>query len=214
MKWDFAYLILSGLPWTIVVTAGAFAIGLVLGAPLCAMHVSRSRVLHFLAVGIIVFLRSIPPIVWLFLLFFGIGSGFVSIGAVPAAIVALGLVTAANMAEIYRGALHGIHHGQWEAISALGLPRLSSFVDVVVPQLFRVTLPSAASYLIGLFKDSAIASTVGVMDIAFLANFVARKSFDGLSPFAFAALLYILISIPIAFLARVTDARLRQKVAQ
>ncbi|MFC4625208.1 amino acid ABC transporter permease [Daeguia caeni] len=214
MNWDFAYLILTGLPWTLVVTLGAFAIGLVLGMPLCAMHVSKNLVLHYLAIAIIIFLRSIPPIVWLFLLFFGLGSGIISIGAIPAAIIALGLVTAANMAEIYRGALNSIHKGQWEAITALGLPRFSSFIDVIMPQLFRVTLPSAASYLIGLLKDSAIASTVGVMDIAFLANFVARKSFDGLAPFAFAGLLYILISIPIALIARVTDARLRQKVAQ
>ncbi|MCP8897466.1 amino acid ABC transporter permease [Shinella daejeonensis] len=214
MSWDFAILILSGLPWTIVVTIGAFAMGLILGAPLCAMHISRNPILHFLALAIIIFLRSIPPIVWVFLLFFGLGSGFISIGAIPATIIALGVVTAANMAEIYRGSLSSIHAGQWEAISALGLPPVSSFKDIILPQLFRVTLPSAASYLIGLFKDSAIASTVGVMDIAFLANFVARKSFDGLTPFAFAAVLYILISIPIALVARIADARLRQKVAQ
>lgn len=214
MTIDYVLLILSGLPWTLAVTAGAFAIGLLLGVPICAMHVSRNSVARFLAVAIIIFLRSVPPIVWLFLLFFGIGSGFVPIGAIPSAIIALGLVTAANMAEIYRGALSSIHHGQWEAIQALGMLRLSSFFDVIVPQLFRVVLPSAASYLIGLLKDSAIASTVGVMEIAFLANFVTRKSFDGLSAFSFAALLYIILSLPVAALARMMDAKLRARVAR
>lgn len=215
MTLDGILLIAGGIYWTIIVTVCAFVLGAALGVPICAMNVSRSRLLHAVAVVLIVILRSVPPIVWIFLLYFGIGSGYLKIGPVPAAIIALGLITAANMAEIYRGALKSIHPGQWDASHALGLPVWSEFVDVMVPQLFRVSLPSATTYLIGLLKDSAIASTIGVMEITYLAGFLAGKQFNSaLEIFAFAGALYILISLPLAATARIADARLRSKVAQ
>ena len=215
MTLDGALLIAGGIQWTLVVTVCSFLLGAALGVPICAMRVSRSHVLNGVSVSLIVLLGSVPPIVWIFLLYFGLGSGFLTINPVPAAIIALGVITAANMAEIYRGALNSIHPGQWDASHALGLPAWSEFFDVMVPQLFRVTLPSATTYLIGLLKDSAIASTIGVAEIAYLASFLANKQFNAsLQIFAFAGALYILISLPLAAVARVADARLRSKVAQ
>lgn len=209
-----ALLIASGIVSTLGLTLGAFLLGSALGIPICAMRVSRNKLLQFSASTLIIVLRSVPPIVWVFLLYFGIGSGFLTVGPMQAAIVALGVITAANMAEIYRGALRSVHPGQWDASHALGLPRWSEFVDVMVPQIFRVTLPSATTYAIGLLKDSAIASTIGVAEIAYLANFLAKKQFNAaLEIFAFAGALYILISLPLAMLARMADARLRSKVA-
>jgi polar amino acid transport system permease protein len=207
-------IILTGIPWTLAITAGAFTIGAILGIPLCAMKVSKVWPLRMASTVIVLFLRSIPPIVWLFLLYFGIGSGYFQVGAIQASIVALGLITGANMSEIYRGALKSIHFGQWEASTALNMPRWSVFIDIMVPQLVRVILPSATSYIIGLLKDSAIASTVGVTEIAFQANFVSRQQFQGLQVFAVAGFLYILISLPIAALARYTDGKMRAKVAR
>lgn len=207
-------IILSGIPWTLAITAGAFVMGAILGVPLCAMRVSKSGLLRFVSMGMVLFLRSIPPIVWLFLLYFGIGSGFLQVGPIEASIVALGLITGANMSEIYRGALKSIHLGQWEASHALNMPRWSLFIDIVVPQLARVVLPSATSYIIGLLKDSAIASTVGVTEVAFQANFVSRRQFEGLEVYAVAGFLYIFISLPIAAVARYTDGVMRAKVAR
>jgi polar amino acid transport system permease protein len=171
-------------------------------------------VIKIAASSLIMFVRSVPPIVWLFLVYFGLGSGPLQVGGAQAAIVALGIVTAANMAEIYRGALASIHHGQWEACRALNFSSWWTFYDVVAPQLVRVAIPSMATHLIGLMKDTAIASTVGVADIAFQANFVSRREFEGLRVFAFAGLLYIFLSVPIAALARYTDAQLRSRVAR
>jgi polar amino acid transport system permease protein len=214
MNTDFLKIIATGIPWTIIVTVGSFTVGALLGIPLCAMHVSTSRLLHWLAVTLILILRSVPPIVWLFVLYFGLGSGYLPVSAIQASVIALGLITAANMAEIYRGALKSIHFGQWEACHALNLPRWSQFWDVLVPQLFRVTLPSAASYIIALLKDSAIASTIGVTEIAYQASYVSRQSHQGIQVFSLAALIYILVSLPVASLARYTDGVMRAKVAQ
>jgi len=79
--------------------------------------------------------------------------------------------------------------------------------------LFRVTLPSATTYLIGLLKDSAIASTIGVMEITYLAGFLASKQFGASLPiFTLAGALSIWSARPLAALARIAEAGLRLKV--
>ena len=205
--------ILVGIPSTIALTLAAFVIGALLGFPLCAMRLSRFGGLRWLASALILTFRSIPPIVWLFFIFFGIGLGYLQLDPFSSATIGLGLITAANMAEIYRGALSAIHLGQWEAATALNLSSRHRFVDVIGPQMLRVALPSAATYLIGLLKDTAVASAIGVHEIAFEAYHVSQDTFRGIDVYAAAGLLYILISLPIAGLARWTDLRLRARVA-
>ena len=203
-----------GIPWTLAVTAAAFAVGAVLGLPLCAMRFSRVGVIRYLGNALTLALRAIPPIVWLFFIFFGIGFGYLQISPFEAATAGLGLITAANMAEIYRGALAAIHHGQWEAAFALNLSARYRFVDVIGPQLLRVALPSAATYAIGLLKDSAISSTIGVNEIAFQAYHTSQRTFHSLDVYAIAGLLYIAISLPMAWATRWADVRLRARVAR
>ncbi|MGE3222906.1 MAG: amino acid ABC transporter permease [Parvibaculaceae bacterium] len=203
----------TGIPWTLAVTAAAFVLGAALGLPLCAMRVSKFAPLRFVALTYVILFRSIPPLLLVFFFFFGLGSGYLPISAFEGAILGLGLITAANMAEIYRGALSAIHMGQWEASEALALPSYSTYLDIIAPQLLRVSLPSSASYAVGLLKESAIASTIGVADISFNANYIAKSTYQGLAVFAIAALFYITISLPIATLARAADQQLRARVA-
>ena len=214
MTLDILQAIAAGIPWTLALTAVAFVIGAVLGQPLCAMRFSQLTAVRLLATALILTFRSIPPIVWLFLIFFGLGSGYLQISPFQAAAAGLGLITAANMAEIYRGALSAIHPGQWDAASALNLSTRHRFLDVIGPQLLRVALPSSASYAIGLLKDSAIASTIGVSEIAFQAYHTSQRTFHALDIYAIAGLLYILISLPMAWLTRWADVKLRARVAR
>ncbi|HUH48455.1 MAG TPA: amino acid ABC transporter permease [Mycoplana sp.] len=206
--------LLRGLTWTIALTAGAFLIGAVLGVPLLAARQSRILPVRFLAMVAIQIIRAIPPILWLFIIFFGLGMGFLPIKPFNAALIGLGLIAAANMAEIYRGALSSIHFGQWEASAALDLGRWSTLRDIVAPQAFRVALPSAASYLIGLMKETAVASTIGVTELAFQGNQLSQLTYRGLEVFAMVGLFYVLMSLPIAWLSRVADGYLQAKVAR
>lgn len=203
-----------GIPWTIALTVCAFMLGAILGFPLLAMRLSNKFVLRGAANGIIVLLRSIPQVVWLFIVFFGIGNKLFTMTPFIATVAALGIVTGANMAEIYRGALMAIHPGQYEAAKVLNLTRLQQFRDVVLPQLVRVALPTAAAYLIGLMKDTAIASTIGTTDIAFQAYRVTQDTFRGLGVYGVAGLIYIALSIPVAWFARWSDSHLRSRVSR
>ena len=206
--------ILAGIPFTIALTVVSFAIGAALGLPLCAMRMSRVGAVSLLGTALILVFRAIPPIVWLFIIFFGVGLGYVQLDPFTSAAIGLGLITAANMAEIYRGALSAIHPGQWEASEVLSLSAHHRFIDVIGPQLARVALPSATTYAIGLLKDTAVASAIGVHEIAYQTYHLSQETFRGLSVYAAAGLLYIAISIPIAWLARWTDFRMRAAVAR
>lgn len=203
----------KGIPLTLAVTVAAFVFGAALGLPLCMMRLSRFALLRFVALGYVILFRSVPPLLLVFVFYFGLGSGYLPMSAFQGVVLGLGLITAANMSEIYRGSLSAIDAGQWEASTALALPIRSTYLDIIAPQLLRVSLPSTAGYAVGLLKESAIASTIGVTDITFNAGYIARMTYQGLPVFAIAALFYIMISLPIAALARVADKKLRARVA-
>lgn len=211
---EIAAQVLLGLPWTIAVTVLSLLIGMILGMPLMLARCSRWKWVRFFIGSLITLARSVPPIVWLFVIFFGIGSGYIKISPFAAAVIGMGLISSAYMAEIYRGALLSIHSGQMEGASALGLHPFRIWMDVIAPQLFRVALPAMATFAIGLLKDSAVSSTIGVPELTFQANAQSMATYRGMEVFSFVAVVYIVLSMPVAWLSRVLDRRLRAKVSR
>ncbi len=206
--WHYNFILL-GLGATFGVTFLSFAIGALMGFPVALLRMSRFLAARALMIVVIAMVRSIPPIVWLFVVFFGISSGAIRLSPFVAAIIVFGLISAVNMAEIYRGSILSIHKGQFEAATALGLTPAQSLRDVVIPQMLRICIPPSATYLIGLLKNSSIASTIGVMEVTFRGTIVSEQILSGLDVFIYVGLIYIVISVPIAVLSRRLDARLR-----
>ncbi len=206
--------LIVGVPMTLLLTFGAFLGGILAGIPICMVRQSRRWVPSAAAGALIISVRSIPPLVWLFLIYFGLGSGILRLSPFVAALLGLALITAVNMAEIYRGSLAAIHSGQWEASQALGLPLWSRLVEIIGPQVARISLPAMATYAIGLLKDTALASTIGVPDLTFQGSYLSQQTFKGLEVFSIVGLLYIAMSLPVAWLSRVIDARIRLRVAK
>jgi His/Glu/Gln/Arg/opine family amino acid ABC transporter permease subunit len=211
---EFLKVVLLGIPMTLLITALSFAVGAILGIPLVLGRRTTIAPVRWISRLIIDVLRGIPPIVWLFIIFFGIGTGVVRLSALWAAVIGLGLIAAAYMAEIYRGGLLAVHKGQFESAAALGMSWRTSMARVIAPQAFRVALPSATTYAIGLLKDSSLAGTIGATEILFRATAESRATGAGLEPFLIAAAAYIVLGTPLAWLSRVADARLRGRVAR
>lgn len=207
-------LILQGLPITLALTGAAFLIGAVLGFPCMLARQSKILAARVVMIALIAVIRSIPPIVWLFLIFFGVGAELIQLSPIATAIAVFGVIATVNMAEIYRGGMIAIHRGQWEAATALNLGRLHTYKDIIFPQMFRVSLPSSATYVIGLLKNTSIASTIGVAEITFRGSMISQMNFTGLKVFAVVGVIYIVISVPIAWISRVVDHRLRAKVSR
>lgn len=204
--------LLAGVPQTVAITASALAVGAVLGLPLAMLRRSRFGPLRWCSVSIVEIVRTVPPIVWLFIIYYGVGSGSLQLSTYQAATMGLGIVAAAHLSEIYRAGLGAVPDGQWDAVRALGLPPAPTYARVIFPQALVVVVPPMASFAIALLKDSAVASVIGATDIAYRAVQQTQMDLNGLANFGVAGLLYIALSIPIAVVARGADQILMRKL--
>jgi His/Glu/Gln/Arg/opine family amino acid ABC transporter permease subunit len=200
--------ILSALPTTLLVTAASFVIGALLALPLVLGRRSRFAAFRLISKGVIDVLRGIPPIVFVFILFFGVGADLIRWDPLAAAIVGLGLISAGHLAEAYRGGILAVHGGQFEAAAALGLSGTTTAVSVIGPQAVRTAIPAMVTWLISLLKDSAVVSAIGVTEMLFVTQQIARTTGDGIVPFIIAAAIYIAVGVPLAVLARWLVGRL------
>ncbi len=204
----------DGISTTLAITFTSFAVGALLGIPLALGRRSQLFWLRGPATAVVEILRAVPPLVWLFIAYYIVGSDLIPLSIFQAAVAGLGLIAAAYMCEIYRASLDAIPQGQWEAAGALALPTVATYQRVVAPQAALLVIPPASTYLISLLKDSAIASVIGATDITFLAFQDARVTLQGLTVFATAAVLYLLLSVPIAAVARVSDRLVTRRLAR
>jgi polar amino acid transport system permease protein len=204
--------ILSGIWLTLGITAMSLVLGAILGLPITLARRSNIAVVRVAAAAYIDIVRSIPPITWLFLIYFGLPQYAIRMDSLTAAVVGFSVIASAFFAEIYRSGLLGIDRGQWEAATALGLTPFDALRHIITPQALKIALPAAAAYAIALLKDSALASTIGVHDLTYQATVVARSTQQGLLSFTIAGLAYIAVSIPLAIAARRVDRGLRARL--
>lgn len=205
--------IAAGFGTTATLTATSFILGAVVAIPLALARVSSIRVLRTAAGTYIQISRGVPPIVWLFVIYFGLPQLKFHFSSMNAAIVGLSLISAGYIAEIYRAGLNAVPSGQHEAAQALSLPRSAAFAHVTVPQAIVAVVPLAIAYLIGLLKDSAVASVIGAQDITAMALAVSKRSADGLLIFILAGAVYLLLSLPIAGFGRWAGERVAARWA-
>lgn len=198
-----------GIKYTLAVTLGAFVLGAFLAVPLTAARRSEIAVLRWIGTTYVEVVRGIPPLPWLFLAFFALPAFGIRMTPLLTGIIVFGLIAAAYLTEIYRSGFGAVPAGQLEASQALGLGRFHTYSRVLVPQAVRSILPGAVAYLIGLLKDSALVSAIGVKDITAIALVENRQSGEGLTVFLSAALLYLTMSIPIGLIGRWLGARLK-----
>jgi polar amino acid transport system permease protein len=204
----------QGIGTTLELTALGFGIGCLLGVSLAAARLSRRRALRIPATVYVEFVRGIPALVWLFIIYFGLAQGgYLKVDVIQAGALGLGGIAAAYLSEIFRAAVGAVPRGQWEAAHALGLSPVATIVRVIGPQAGRVAIPPVGTYLIGLLKDSALVSTIGAQDITFRAYATARDHvLDGAKIFIVAGLIYILLSVPIATFTRSLDRLLTRRL--
>jgi polar amino acid transport system permease protein len=211
---DYLGPVADGIGNTLLITFGAFVIGAVLGLPLALARSSRWRPVRVFAISCIEIFRGVPPIAWLFIGFYGLAQFGLRIDPLPAAIGGLGIISSAYMAEIYRAGLRAVPHGQWEAGRAVGLTQPGMYRYVIAPQALATVVPPSATYAIGLLKDSAIASVIGAQEVTALALSEQQRSFEGLSVFLAAAVVYLALSLPLGGIARWIDGVLSRRLVE
>ena len=193
---------------TLAYTLAAFAIGLTLGVMLALMKLSTVRVWRVLATGYIEFFRGIPALLVVLAFGYGVPAAFeIRFDSVVLQIaIALGVVSAAYIAETLRAGIQAVPKGQVEAARSLGMSTTSTLVRVVVPQAFRIVLPPLTNEIVLLLKDTslvfALALAVTDYDLTRVGRNALSQPGGGLTSIVAVGVVYLLLTIPLSSLTR------------
>lgn len=197
---EFLPILLRGVKLTIAVTAGSLILSTVLGMVWALMRVSGVRTLDLIARCVINFLRGVPIIIQLFVIYFVLPELGISLSALNAAIVGLGVAYSAYQAENFRAGIQAIDKGQSEAAQSIGMRHTLTMRRVVLPQAFRIALPPYGNTMIMMLKDSSQASTITVAELAMQGKLIATSTFQNATVFTLVAVLYLVMCIPLFLL--------------
>jgi polar amino acid transport system permease protein len=208
---EFFPILMSGVALTIIVTIGSLLLSTVLGLIWAMMRVSGIKALSMLSASLINVIRGIPIIVLLFYLYFVMPDLGVTLPALQAAILGLGIAYSAYQAENFRAGIEAIDKGQIEAAQSIGMGWWLTMRRVVLPQAVRIVLPPYGNVMIMMLKDSSQASTITVAELALQGKLIASSTFKNTSVFTLVALMYLTMSIPLILLVRHFEKRAGKK---
>lgn len=208
---EFFPILMNGVALTIVVTIGSLLLSTVLGLVWAMMRVSGIKALSMLSASLINLIRGIPIIVLLFYLYFVMPDLGVTLSALQAAILGLGIAYSAYQAENFRAGIEAIDKGQIEAAQSIGMGWWLTMRRVVLPQAVRIVLPPYGNVMIMMLKDSSQASTITVAELALQGKLIASSTFKNTSVFTLVALMYLTMSIPLILLVRHFEKRAGKK---
>lgn len=210
----FPELITVALLNTVVYTLTGFGVGLVLGLVVALMRLSSVAPYRWLAMAYIEFFRGLPAL--LIFIFVGVGvplafPGIVFPGETYGQVAcALGLVSAAYMAETIRAGIQAVPRGQLEAARTLGMSQATAMRSIVIPQAFRIIVPPLTNEMVLLFKDSSLVLFLGVTlqqrELTKFGRDLASTTANT-TPIFVAGLCYLLVTVPLGYLVRRLEAR-------
>ena len=203
--------ILDGLWITIYLTIASFAVSMILGFVWTLLRRIPNKAFHWIVTWVMEFIRSTPPLVQLFFIYFAwpvIPVVGVTLSPMTSAIFGLGLHFSTYISEIYRAGIESVEKGQWEAAKALNFSTMDKWRRIILPQAIPPTIPMLGNYFIIMFKEVPLASTISVSEILLKANTFGARNFAYLEPLTIVGIIFLLLSYPSALLIR----RLEEKM--
>ncbi|MEV6116775.1 amino acid ABC transporter permease [Streptomyces sp. NPDC052109] len=215
----FPELITVALKNTVLYTLSGFVVGLVLGMVIALMRLSSVGPYRWLAGVYIEIFRGLPALLIFIFVGTGVPLAFPSVqypgGIYGKVAVALGLVSAAYMAETIRAGIQAVPKGQMEAARSLGFSPARAMVSIVLPQAFRIILPPLTNELVLLFKDSSLVLFLGVTleqrELSKFGNDLASTTANS-TPILVAGLCYLLITVPLSLVVRRMESKAQREI--
>jgi polar amino acid transport system permease protein len=201
-KWDFVYQILPKMLLatlnTIMAAGIGYAIAVVVGMLFLVGQRTPYKIINILVREIVEFIRSTPLLIQLFFVYF-VGPQFgIVLSAWVSAMITIGLHFGTYLSEVYRGALEGVPRSQWEACRALNFSTIYTYKRIIFPQAFPIAIPGMGNYLVGIFKDTPLLSTIGVAELFHAATAVGGYHYRYLEPYTMVGVIFLILSIPAA----------------
>jgi octopine/nopaline transport system permease protein/arginine/ornithine transport system permease protein len=216
--WDSLPRMLDGAWLTIEITVVSVSIGLVLAVPLGLLRVSRNPLLWMPAYGYILYFRGTPLLVQIFLIYYGSGQFQPQLDALGlwvffreawfCAVLSLTLNTAGYTAEILRGAIQAVPHGEVEAARSCGMSGGLLYRRIILPKAFRLALPAYSNEVVFLFQATSLVSIIALMDLTGVARVIAARSFAIYELYITAGIIYLIVTYGILYVFKKVEFRL------
>jgi polar amino acid transport system permease protein len=206
--WDIARNLLLAAPWTLLLSAIAFAGGAFFGLLLLVVRIGSWKWARTSVMLYVELFQSTPLLMQLFLVYFGLPRLGIDVSAWLAATVCLTLYSSAFLADIWRGAVEAIPRGQWDGSASLGLHYLSQLRLVILPQATRMAIPPTVGFLVQLIKSTALASIVGFHELTKTAQILTNATFQPFVIFGLVALIYFAMCYPLTQFSRKLERHL------
>ena len=213
--------VVEAIPTTLVLLTISMILGLVLGFVLTVMNLRGNIILKSIARVYISFMRGTPPIVQLFLIYYGIPSFLVKLGIhvdswdkLVFAILAFGLGNAAYLSEAMRSAYLAVPKGQFEAAESIGMTNTQALKRIIIPQALAVAIPNITNSLIIVFKNTSLAFSIGIIDLLGKAKMVSSSAFGAknLEAFVAAAFIYFILCLLMEYGSRQLEKYYKKKM--
>ena len=207
-------MLMVGLKNTILISLLAILIGLFIGLITCFLGRSRFVVPRAVAAAYVWCIRGTPMIVQAFLVFFAFPqviqmfvSGF-KIDPFTAGLITLSLNAGAYMSEIFRGGIAAVSIGQIEAARSLGLSQMRTMLKIVLPQAFKICIPSLVNQFIITVKDSSILSVIGLADIVNQAKVYVGSTYQFFPTYITVAAYYLVMISVLMVISKLIEKKL------
>ena len=205
-RWDFAIEILPQMLLatlnTILAAGIGYAIAAIVGLLFLLGQRTPIKIVNILNREIVEFIRSTPLLIQLFFVYFVLPQFGITLSAWVCGMITIGLHFGTYLSEVYRGALEGVPKTQWEACRALNFSSFYTYRKIVLPQAFPIAIPGMGNYLVGIFKDTPLLSTIGVAELFHAATAVGGYHYRYLEPYTIVGIIFLTLSIPAAIWIR------------
>jgi His/Glu/Gln/Arg/opine family amino acid ABC transporter permease subunit len=201
-----------GAASTLLLVSTALVVGTALGVLACAGRMLERGLFFRICSVYIYVMRGIPEMLVMFWIYYCAPlvldarlTPFIS------AVTAMSLYAGAFLAEIFRAGINAVPPGQREAARALGVPEVNVWLEIIVPQAFRVTIPAILGLVTLIVKVSGLASLLGVGELVYQATIISGQSYRYFELFTAVGVFYLMMIIPVSYAAQLYERRLSQR---
>jgi polar amino acid transport system permease protein len=209
--WEYAFevlpTLLGGFKLTLLATFLAFSLALTIGLVLALLQRSGRWMVSLPTYGATEFVRRTPELVQLYFLFYVLPDYGLTLPALMAGVIGLGLHYSTYVSEIYRAGIESVPRGQWDAALSLDLPRWRVWRSIILPQAIPGILPALGNIAILLFKQTALLSAITVEEVLNVAQQIGSETFFYVEPLTIAGALYFVVSYTSSLGVRALERR-------
>lgn len=215
--------LLAGLVVTLELMICALIVGIIISVPVAIAWVEGCKPIQFIAHFYVTFFRGTPLLVQVFLIYYGLGQleGIRDSFLWPVfkqpffcATLALSLNTSSYTANIIRGAIKTVPHGEIEAGRAFGMNKITLYSTIILPQAFKLMLPAYGNEVIIMLKATSLASTITIMDLTGVASDIVSNTYRPYEIFITAALFYIAITFILTRIFRFLEIKVNRQITE